>query len=119
VKRVYIAGPMTGYPNHNVAAFDAAKDQLATEGVVVVSPPDITRANPQPGIHSDGSIDPAAYKALVKLDLVMMLECDEVVVLSGWERSKGARLEIAVAQACGIPVLWFETRRPIQVKVEI
>jgi nucleoside 2-deoxyribosyltransferase len=119
MKRVYIAGPMTGYPEHNFPAFDAAKEQLATEGVIVVSPADITRAHVTDGISSDGTITPEAYSFYVRLDILMLLECDEVVLLEGWFTSRGSRLEIAIAQACGIPVFLFSTRKPLEIKIQL
>jgi len=102
--KVYIAGPMTGYPHHNTPAFDAAADRLRAAGYEPVSPPDITRRNPQPGIHSNGTIDAAAYVALVRLDLIELLDCAAVVLLPGWSKSKGCALEIKVAEAIGLPV---------------
>jgi hypothetical protein len=103
---IYLAGPMSGLPDHNVPAFDSAAAQLRERGFFVVSPPEITRANPQPGIRSDGSIDEAAYRELVRLDLRGLLGCSAVAVLPGWEKSKGARLEVSVAKAIGLSVYW-------------
>jgi nucleoside 2-deoxyribosyltransferase len=104
---VYIAGPMTGIPNHNTPAFDEAAAWLRAAGYQAVSPPDITRANPQPGVRRDGTIDDAAYRALVRLDLIALLDCDCVVLLPGWTASRGCKLEIAVAIAIGIPLYPF------------
>jgi len=39
-RRVYIAGPMSGYPRFNYAAFDRAEQQLAAMGLEPVSPAD-------------------------------------------------------------------------------
>lgn len=107
--KLYLAGPMTGIEQHNVPAFDAAADALRGLCFAVVSPPDITRANPLPGIHGDGSISQAAYQELVRLDLLELLDCDAVAVLPGWDRSKGARLEAAVAIATGMNIYTVES----------
>ena len=37
----YIAGPMTGYPRFNFDAFDAARDDLRSDGYDVISPADL------------------------------------------------------------------------------
>jgi hypothetical protein len=102
--KLYIAGPMSGLPHHNAPAFDAVAASLRALGFDVVSPPEITRDNPQPGIHDDGSIDPTTYARLVRLDLLALLDCDAVVVLDGWERSRGARLEAVIADRLGLRV---------------
>lgn len=123
--RVYVAGPMTGIPHHNTPAFDVAAARIRAAGHEAVSPPDITRANPQQGIRSDGTISSSAYAALVRLDLIALLDCDAMVVLPGWTRSKGSKLELAVALAIGLPVFTVEEflvadlilRRPLNVVV--
>jgi hypothetical protein len=43
--KVYVAGPMTGYPGFNYGAFDEARDLLASEGWDVISPADLDREN--------------------------------------------------------------------------
>lgn len=115
--KVYIAGPMTGYPEHNFPAFDAARNKIISEGNVPVSPADISRANVFPGANADGTITAEAYCFFVKLDFIALLECDEVLILEGWAKSRGAKLEIAVAQACGIPIKHFDNREALLTKV--
>lgn len=41
-------------------------------------------------------------------DIAMMRRCDLVVLVPGWERSRGTLDEIAVAEAAGIPVYVFD-----------
>ncbi len=40
---IYIAGPMSGYPQYNFPAFDEARDELRENGWQVVSPADMDR----------------------------------------------------------------------------
>lgn len=103
---VYIAGPMTGIPEHNVPAFDAARDRLQAEGFATVSPPDITRSLGRhiEGIGADGSITEAAYRELVRLDLRELIGADVVAMLPGWRRSRGALVEYVNAVHMGLPV---------------
>jgi hypothetical protein len=42
--------------------------------------------------------------ALLRDSRVILLKCNLVIVLEGWERSRGARAEVAIARAIGIPV---------------
>lgn len=89
--RVYISGPMSGLPEHNFPAFNAVAEALRCEGVDVVNPVEV---NP------DCS---TSWGECLRRDLREMLTCDLVVVLPGWERSKGANLEKDTAEAVGIP----------------
>ena len=41
----------------------------------------------------------------MRTDLLALLSCDVIYLLRGWERSKGAGVELAVAQACGMQVI--------------
>jgi hypothetical protein len=88
----YIAGPMTGYPDHNFPAFAAKAAELRAKGVEVLSP------------HEHGHTD-HDYSWYIREDLKLLLQCDEVVLLHGWKDSKGATLEVAVAEACGMRII--------------
>lgn len=103
---VYVAGPMTGIPEHNVPAFDRAAAALRGQGFAVVTPPDITRSLGRyvEGIGDDGTITEAAYRFLVRHDFRALLECDAMAMLPGWRRSKGAKSEYLVGVQLGIPI---------------
>ena len=103
MKSCYLAGPMRGYPEYNFPAFFAAAKSLRERGIEVWSPA-------ENDVHADG-FNPATdthqpMRHYMKRDLPAVLEADFVAVLSGWERSQGACLEVHVARTCGIPVLW-------------
>ena len=95
--RIYLAGPMTGLPQHNTPAFDAAEWLLCEQGHEVVSPAAMLRVFPNDTLRQHFSRDCQA-----------ICEADCVVVLDGWERSKGVAVEIALAEYLGIPVRTFE-----------
>lgn len=107
---VYLAGPMTGYPRFNFDAFDKASDVLRSAGYAVVSPADLSIAH---GVDPDG--DPSLVteedvQLLMRTDLQCVLSSDFLVALPGWEASRGARCELMVARACGIPVMDLSMR---------
>lgn len=81
MKRIYIAGPMTGHPDLNFPAFLAAAAQLRQAGHVAVNPAEI---NPDPG---------AEWTACMFRDLEELTKCDAIVLLAGWEKSPGAQIE--------------------------
>jgi hypothetical protein len=42
----------------------------------------------------------------MRADIALLLGCDYIYMLRGWELSKGAKLELDVASSCGIEVLF-------------
>lgn len=90
---VYIAGPMTGYPEANYPAFAYAATVLRSQGRDVRSPHEVDTGGQE-----------RTWEWYMRRTLQMMLDCDEVVLLPGWKESRGARLEKRVAEQLGMPV---------------
>lgn len=110
-KRIYVAGPMRGYPQLNFPAFDAARDALIAAGYAAVSPADMDRER---GITPE-TYDPAAFDfadAMTR-DIRAVLDCDGLLLLRGWAKSAGARTEAAVNRAIGHPFLWMTRKNGI------
>lgn len=104
---VYLAGPMTGLPDYNRAGFEEAERYATARGWTFASPR--TTDPSHPGGCPQGELQSTAagthpYGCWVRASLRMLLACDEVLMLPGWEASRGACLEKAVAQACGMPI---------------
>lgn len=102
----YLSGMMTGLPYFNFPAFDKAAEMLATSGWKVYSPAENDR---EKGLQEDPEgleiqSDNVTFKDLMKTDLWQVCDSDAVFVLPGWEYSKGALLEVIVAQKVGVPV---------------
>lgn len=107
-RTIYVAGPMRGYPNLNYAAFDDAAAQLRALGHVVHSPVDMDRDEHGEGglATADGTTPVETVRAMLAKDIAVIAEhCDTIVVLPGWERSRGARAEVAFAVAIDVPVV--------------
>ena len=90
----YLSGPMTGLPDNGYPAFQAAAERLRGQGVTVISPHEIV----PPGAA------PWSWEDHMRADLAALLTCDVIVLLPGWETSRGARLEKTVADALGLVV---------------
>lgn len=88
----YIAGPMSGLPEFNYPAFNVVAMMLRAAGVEVRNPAE----------HNHGTDKP--YDFYLRHGLRMLLECDEIIMLRGWENSRGACLEHTVAQALGMRI---------------
>lgn len=94
VQRVYVAGPMTGIADLNFPAFNAATAALRDRGAHVENPAEI---NPDP--------DADWYDAM-RRDIPRLLTCDTIMLLPGWEKSRGATLEYTIATAMGMTVVY-------------
>ncbi|MFA6044177.1 MAG: DUF4406 domain-containing protein [Phycisphaerales bacterium] len=102
---VYIAGPMTSYPAYNFPAFHAAARHLREQGVEVVNPAELDEAD---SVKLGGR----AWDEYVRRDLRELARCNSVAVLRGWQRSRGASLEVHVARALGMAVYDADTLEP-------
>lgn len=91
-RKLYIAGPMTGYPEANYPAFREAARALEAAGYETINPVDV---------HEP---EQCHYVDLLKHDLIMMFEADGVAVLEHWWESTGARNEVSVAGILKMPV---------------
>lgn len=93
-RRIYVAGPMRGMPEHNFPAFERAAAELRAEGWTVCSPVDVGRL-----FANDPTVHGSEY---IREDLLHLARCDAIALLPGWEVSVGARCEVAVAITIGL-----------------
>jgi hypothetical protein len=98
--KLYISGPMTGMPELNFPAFHAAAKELRERGYEVCNPAEKNEeANPD-----------MQWIDYMRLDIKMLMDCDGVAYLPGWENSRGAKIEIELALSLGLPVRPYEKR---------
>jgi hypothetical protein len=110
--KIYLAGPMSGIPNFNFPAFNTAAAALRAEGHEVFNPAqrDIERHGGVDISADNHAGDPALAanthgfslrEALADDTAYICKEADAIALLPGWESSKGARAEHALAFALG------------------
>lgn len=92
--RIYIAGPMSGYLDGNFPSFFTKEKQLIAEGWDVVNPAQM---------DVDRGIDPNQlgeydYEDCASRDIEALHTCDAIYMLSGFQYSKGACWERALAK---------------------
>lgn len=127
--RIFISGPMTGLPDHNFPAFEAAAKRLRDDGHFVINPAELS------GMF--GKTDEIAYsfeilygiegktnfvledhfksqarlaQSIIDADLAAVRSCDAIYLLKGWEPSRGAKKELAEAIAHGLTVMLEEAK---------
>ena len=90
--KVFISGPMKGYPNFNKEAFDQAEKELVQQGYTVFNPV---------WMDFSGEWTKQDKRAI---DAAIMSRCDAVYQLPGWDRleNSGSRMEYAFAQGAGM-----------------
>jgi nucleoside 2-deoxyribosyltransferase len=111
--RIYLAGPMRGYPNFNRAAFANWADILRQKGHEVFSPAEqsaklfgeAVRDNAGGDEGQMGGDQMTTSRTVFSLDMQWIcLHADAVALIPGWEKSKGATAEAAVGRALPIIV---------------
>ncbi len=114
MNRLYVAGPMTYIPHFNFPAFDAKAADLREAGYDVVSPAELD--DPEDRARAMASPDGApmhytygkTHADFLARDLKIIADqIDGIVVLPGWSKSTGARIETFVGFAYGKPVYRF------------
>lgn len=113
--KVYLAGPMTGYPQFNIPAFDAAAAVLRERGLLVVNPAELDSPEVRAAALASRTGDPAdlvntgeTWGDMLARDVKAIADdgIEAIYVLPGWGKSRGARLETFVGRAlCGLPII--------------
>jgi len=91
MKRVYLSGPMTGIADNNFPAFHEWAARLRADGFDVVSPAELPEGD--------------TWEQCLRHDMRELPTCDAIALMPGWERSKGAHLELHVAHRLGMEVM--------------
>ena len=95
---IYLSGPMTELPEFNHPEFNRVTAQLRGMGFTVLNPAE----NPLPTDEAVRSNDLRFWQHMMRQALRQMLDADVVVLLRGYDTSKGSRLEVAMAMQLGI-----------------
>lgn len=97
-KKIYISGAIEGMPDKNMDAFLTVANYITSINSAPINPHvlglQITKKNP-------------SWEDYMKNDIRSLVDCDAVVVMDGWETSKGVAVEVFLAQQMKIPVFHF------------
>ena len=85
---VFISGPITGMPDLNIPAFNAADKKIRRTGAAVYNPASLPLGNDWQWYMDQ------CFKA--------MQDCTAIYQLLGWENSRGARIENEWALELGL-----------------
>lgn len=93
--RIYLSGPMTGYPNFNYPLFNVVSGLLRKAGHTVYNPAEFQHDEPDFPLRK-------AFAAYAKF---ICEEADAIVLLPSWEQSLGVSAELALAKNCKLRVV--------------
>ena len=91
--KIFIAGPMRGYPNYNFDKFDRIEKLLKENGIECVNPGRISRKFKEVEVNNDINV----YNEMVRLQQEAEKTCNAILLLDGWQWSKGVKLELKTA----------------------
>lgn len=92
-RRIFIAGPMSHYPEFNFPAFNEVADRCRALGWHVENPAD------------NGVTEGYRWEDYLRDSLTQLVTCQYIYMLPGWQDSNGAQLELYVAKALGLTVM--------------
>lgn len=95
-RTIYLSGPMTGLPGLNYERFREVAAKLRASGHVVYNPADFEHVGPFP-----------IRQAFAEYTAFICNRACTIVMLEGWENSKGATAERALADNCKLDILFW------------
>jgi hypothetical protein len=91
--RAYLAGPMTGHVDYNYPAFRQAAAYYRAMGIDIVSPAEL---------HGDDFSK--TFEEYLAVDLAALDTCGTIILLLGWQDSRGAKVGLCRAIERGLDV---------------
>lgn len=92
--KLFMAGPVTGYPNYKLN-FNKVARKLQEKNIEFINPikgmPVATKKN---------------WTWAMKKTISQLLECNAILLLKDWEKSKGAQLEKSIAEHLGYTIYY-------------
>jgi hypothetical protein len=94
--KIYISGKISGIESIAPALFEQAEMKLIALGWEVINPTTIKH------------IDLDSWIGCMKTDIIELMKCDCIFMLSNWETSKGAIIELKLAADLGMKIMYEE-----------
>ena len=112
--KVYLAGPMRGYPKFNFPTFFKVAKKLEKQGFTVFNPADkdIKHYGSLKGVVKAYDKDPqCVMREVIQKDLLWIIQqADRVYVLPGWKKSRGVKAELALAKFLGLDIVYLSKK---------
>lgn len=112
--KYYLAGPMSGYPQMNIPMFDRVAQLLREWDYDIVSPAELDDEDTRKAAlanldgSGDGECNGQTWGDFLARDVKLIADgVQGIILMPGWENSRGARLEAFVAVGCGHDLLEY------------
>lgn len=123
--KIYVSGPMSGLPLDNFPAFKAVTAKLRARGYDVVCPTEVNPGVGKPAPDAPREVHDAYWSECIRADIAAMAaECGAIVLIPGWQYSKGAHMELGAAHRFAMRIVqleellprheWFDIPFPVQ-----
>lgn len=99
MKTIYVAGPMTGIEELNYPAFNEAAELLEAAGYDTLNPVLSASRSDAPHDYVD---ETTTWQMYMRNALNQVIRAEGIALLPGWEQSRGARLEVYIAEQLGM-----------------
>lgn len=100
--KIYISGQISGLPLNEVKAkFQDAEKRIVEHGYEAVNP------------LKNGIPSTESWEVHMAADIVLLLDCDAIYMLPGWESSKGATLEKNIAERIGKKIILPQSQQKL------
>ncbi|MBI9052498.1 MAG: DUF4406 domain-containing protein [Bacteroidales bacterium] len=106
-KKLYLSLPITGCEMQSVVEASEAQNVFERKGYEVINPHDIKRDLTETLNRIPLEIE------IMGADLYSISQCDAMILLPGWQNSKGCNLEIRFALDYNIPIYDYQTMKKI------
>jgi hypothetical protein len=118
MKRIYLAGGMSGIPHFNFPTFHKASAHLRSLGYEVFSPAeadiarhggiDISKGNKTGCVkEAEANYGFSLRSALAEDTAFICNSATTIALLPGWENSRGANAEWSLAKALGLEIIYL------------
>jgi hypothetical protein len=114
---VYIAGPITGYNDKNIPAFESAEKVLKEAGFYVINPHKIDHSKAEE-LERNGASEEEIWQAYLEKDLEEAMKAKNICLLENWINSDGANLEAFVLYKLGKTILKIENNEIIKIELK-
>lgn len=93
--KIYISGPITGTTGYQ-ERFAEAEEKIYAAGNIPVNPERVNRQLPEQTTHEE----------YMQTSIAMLDMCDVILMLPGWQESKGCNIEFEYAYEHGIHIVF-------------
>jgi hypothetical protein len=108
-EHVYISGPISNRPEKEVTAhFSEAALYLLKKGFFAQDPSQILIYKDDFffGLHFSEKIKSEPWEYFMRQGIILLMKCDRIYMLEGWEKSRGAKIEYNLARDLGMKIMY-------------